>query len=130
MQQKHLPFKTKSSYKKIVYLANKITPFILCGICSLFILVSEPGCQEHHEMFVGDSSLNKDDQGTEYVTFEENPAKTQQGGLRKKRRAIQPKMVTTGAGPLCQVQFFKTYLAHRPEEMRNSGPFYLAIIEN
>ena len=79
-------------------------------------------------MFVEDFSLGKDNQGTEYVTFEENPTKTRQGRLRKKRRAIQPKMFTAG-GPCCPVQFFKTYLAHRPEEMRNSGPFYLAIIE-
>ena len=79
-------------------------------------------------MFVEDFSLNKDDQGTEYVTFEENPTKTRQGGLRKKRRAIQPKMFATG-GSRCPVKLFKTYLAHRPEEMRNSGPFYLAIID-
>jgi len=38
-------------------------------------------------------------------------------------------MFATG-GPRCPDQFFKTYLAHRPEEMPNSGPFYLAIIEN
>ena len=73
-------------------------------------------------MFVEDFSLNKDDQGTEYVTFEENP----QGSLRKKRRAIQPKMFATG-GSRCPVQFFKTNLANRPEEIRNSGPFYTAI---
>ncbi|XP_068756877.1 uncharacterized protein KIAA1958-like [Montipora capricornis] len=42
------------------------------------------GCQEHHEMFVEGFSLNKDDQGTEYVTFKENPTKTRQGSLRKK----------------------------------------------
>ena len=61
-------------------------------------------CQKHHEMFI----LNKDDQGTEYITFEENPTKTRQGGLRKKRRAIEPKMLSTG-GPRCQVSFFKTF---------------------
>ena len=44
------------------------------------------GCQEHHEMFVEDFSLNKDDQGTEYVTFEENPTKTRQGGLEKETK--------------------------------------------
>ena len=37
-------------------------------------------------------------------------------------------MFATG-GPRCPVQFFKTYLAHRPKEMRNSSPFYLAIID-
>ena len=79
-------------------------------------------------MFVEDFSLNKGNQGTQYVTLEESPTKTRQGGLRKKRRTIQPKMFATG-GPRCPVQFFKTYLAHRPEEMRNSGPFYPAIIE-
>ena len=82
-------------------------------------------CQQHHEMFI----LNKDgDQGTEYITFEKNPTKTRQGGLRKKRRAIEPKMLPT-SGPRCPVSFFKTFLARRPEEMRRNGPFYLAIIE-
>ena len=37
-------------------------------------------------------------------------------------------MFATG-GPRYPVQFFKEYLARRPEEMRNSGPFYLAIFE-
>ena len=58
---------------------------MLCGISSL------PGCQEHHEMFVvEDFRFKNDDQRTEYVTFEENRRKTSQGGLRKRRRAIQP----------------------------------------
>ena len=86
------------------------------------------GCQNHHEMFVEDFSLNKDNQGTEYVACKENPAKTGQGGLKKRRRVIQPKMFATG-GSRCRVQFFKTYLAHRLEEMRNSGPFHLTIID-
>ena len=63
-----------------------------------------------------------------YLLTLENPTKTRQGGLRKNRRAIQPKMFATG-GLLCPVQFFKRYLAHTPEEMRTSGPFYRAIIE-
>ena len=100
---------------------SKITP--------LYPMVSSnPGvrcCQEHHEMFI----LNKDgDQGTKYITFEKNPTKTRQGGLRKKRRAIEPKILPTG-GPRCPVSFFKTFVARRPEEMRRNGPFYLAIIE-
>jgi len=81
-------------------------------------------------MFVEYFSLNKDDQGTGYVTFEENPTKPLSwlSGLRKKRRTIQPKMFAAGA-PRCPVQFFKTYLAHRSEEMRNTGHFHHAIIE-
>ena len=41
-------------------------------------------------MFIEDFSLNKDDQGTQYVTSEENPTKTRQDGPKKKRSAIQP----------------------------------------
>ena len=70
--------------------------------CLLTLHFGLRGRQEHHEMFVEDFSLNRDDQGTEQVTFEENAAKTRQGGLRKKRRAIQPKMFATG-GPRCPV---------------------------
>ena len=60
--------------------------------------------------------------------YEENPTKTRQGGLRKKRRVIQPKMLATGR-PSCPVKLLKTFLSHRPEEMKSSGPFYLAVIE-
>ena len=82
-------------------------------------------------MFVEHFSLNKDDQGTEYVTFVENLTKNRQGGITKKRQANQPKMFPTG-GPRCLVQFLvlvKKYLAHRPEEKRDSGLFNHAIIE-
>ena len=50
------------------------------------------GCREHHDMFVEDFSFSKHDNGVEYVTYEENPTKTRQGGLRKKQRVVQPKM--------------------------------------
>ena len=33
------------------------------------------GCQEHHDMFVENVSFSKDDNGVEYVTYEENPQK-------------------------------------------------------
>ena len=66
------------------------------------------GCKEQHEMFVQDFSLNKDDQGTIYVIFEESPTKTH-GGRRRERRAIQAKMFSTG-DPSCQVQFFNENL--------------------
>ena len=70
-------------------------------------------------------SFSKDDNG---VTYEENPTKTRQGELRKKRRVVQPKMFATD-GPRCPVKLLKTFLSHRPEEMKRSGPFYLAVIE-
>ena len=79
-------------------------------------------------MFVEDFSFNKDENGVEYVSYEENPQKTRQGGLRKKRREVQPKMFATG-GPRCPVKLLKSFLSHRPEEMKSSGPFYLAVID-
>jgi len=102
MQLKYLLSKMKSSYGKIVYLANKIQSLLHTLWYLLTLHFGLRGCQEHHEMFVEDFSLNKDDQGTVC-------------DIRRK--------------PKNPVQFFKTYLAHRPEEMQNSGPFYLAIIE-
>ena len=49
------------------------------------------GCREHHEMpLVKDFRLKKDDQGKEYVTFEENRRKTRQDGLLKKETKSDP----------------------------------------
>ena len=87
------------------------------------------GCQEHHDMYVEDFSFSKDDNGVEYITYKENRTKTCQGGLHKKRRVVQPKMFATG-GPRCPVNLLKTFLSHRPQEMKNNGPFYLAVIEH
>ena len=57
-------------------------------------------------MFVEDFSFSKDDNGVEYVTHEENPTKTRQGGLRKKRRVVQQKMFERF--PDIQEQFYIT----------------------
>ena len=65
----------------------------------------------------------------EYVTFKENPTKTRQGGLNSKRRQVLPKMFAAGV-PRCPVGLFKDFLSRRPPELRESGPFYLAIIED
>ena len=87
------------------------------------------GCQEHHDMYVEDFSFSKDDNGVEYITYEENPTKTRQGGLRKKRRVVQLRMFASG-GPICPVKLLKTFLSHRPEEMKlSNGTFYLAATE-
>ena len=87
------------------------------------------GRQEHHSMSVEDFKLCKDDCGTEYVIFNENPTKTRQGGLNTKRRLVLPKMFAT-VGPRCPVALFKEYLSRRPAEIRKTGPFYLAVIDN
>ena len=88
------------------------------------------GRQEHHSMEVEDFSFCVDDSGTEYVTFKENPTKTRQGGLNTKHRSVLPKMFATG-GQRCPVQLLsKQYRRRPPQELRDKGPFYLAIIEN
>ena len=93
MHQKHLPFKKKSAEQLWIYrmLGKQNPESLLCALWYLLTLhCGYRGCQEHNDMFVKDFRLKKDDQGTEYVTFEENRRKTRQGGLRKRRRAIQP----------------------------------------
>ena len=59
MQQKHLLSKMETSYGRTKYLATTIQnhSFTPCGICS-----------------PKDFALNKDDQGTENITFAENPS--------------------------------------------------------
>ncbi|KAL9954446.1 hypothetical protein ACROYT_G041987 [Oculina patagonica] len=80
-------------------------------------------------MEVEDFSFCVHDSGTEYVTFKENPTKTRQGGLNTKHRSVLPKMFATG-GQRCPVELLKQYLSRRPQELREKGFFYLAIIEN
>ena len=87
------------------------------------------GCQEHYTMNVEDFTLNKDDNGNEFITFAEGPTKTRQGGLRLQPRSVLPKMFATCDSP-CPVALFKSYLAKRPEDLKLSGPFYLAFIDN
>ncbi|KAL9975105.1 hypothetical protein ACROYT_G012221 [Oculina patagonica] len=87
------------------------------------------GCQEHYTMNVEDFTLNKDDSGNEFVTFAEGPTKTRQGGLRVQPRSVLPKMFATGDAR-CPVALFKHYLSKRPEDVKLSGPFYLACIDS
>ena len=87
------------------------------------------GRQEHHSMEVQQFSFCFDDNGTEYITSKENPTKTRPGGLNSKQRLVLPKMFANGE-ERCPVQLFKQYLNRRPPELRESGPFYLASIEN
>ena len=74
-------------------------------------------------------TLNKDDNGNEFVTFAEGPTKTRQGGLRVQPRSVLHQMFATGESR-CPVALFKSYLSKRPEDLKLSGPFYLACIDN
>ena len=80
------------------------------------------GRQEHHYMMVEDFSIEKDDDGVEFITFSEAPKKTRQGGLRVKHRLATPKIFATGE-KRCPVALFKQYLEKRPEEMKKTGTF-------
>ena len=80
-------------------------------------------------MKVEDFTLQRDDDGNEFVTFAEGPTKTRQGGLSVKTRLVTPKMLATGNVERCPVMLFKRYLGKRPSEMKESGPFYLTVID-
>ena len=69
----------------------------------------------HNE--VEDFTLNKDDNGNEFLTFAESPTKTRQGGLRVQPRSVLPKMFAT-AESRCPVALFKSYLSKRPEDLK------------
>ena len=64
-------------------------------------------CQEHYTMNVEDFTLNKDDNGNEFIAFAEGPTKTRQGGLRLQPRSVLPKMFATGDSR-CPVALFKS----------------------
>ena len=50
------------------------------------------GRQEHHQMKVEDFTLQRDDEGNEFLTFAEGPTKSRKGGLSVKTRLVTPKM--------------------------------------
>ena len=76
-------------------------------------------------MKVDDFKICKDDDGVEYVEFQEGPTKTRQ----MKNRDFQPGMFAVG-GERCPVNLFKLYLSRRPVHLQNTGPFYLSIKTN
>ena len=54
-------------------------------------------------MKVEDFTLQHDDDGTEFLIFEEGLTKTRQGGLSVKNRLVTPKMLATGHEERCPV---------------------------
>ncbi|XP_015763345.1 PREDICTED: uncharacterized protein KIAA1958-like [Acropora digitifera] len=85
--------------------------------------------QEHHQMKVEDFTLQREDDGNEFLTFAEGQTKTRQEGLNKKTRLVTPKMFATRNEQRCPVMWFKRYLEKRPSEMQKSSPFYLTVVE-
>ena len=87
------------------------------------------GRQEHHSMRVEDFQIGRDENGTKYVQFVENPTKTRQAGLSAKPRSFLPKMFATG-DKVCPVALFEEFLSRRPAELKSQGPFYLSCMQN
>ena len=86
------------------------------------------GRQEHALADIDDFVFGRDENNVEYLQFNDiKPTKTRQGGLRMKRRGQLPKMFATNDST-CPVAIFKAYLSHRPADLKNSGPLYLAVV--
>ena len=81
-------------------------------------------------MKVEDFTLQRDDNGNEFLPFAEGQTKTRQGELNTKIRLVTPKMFATGNNEeRYSVILFKRYLEKRPSKMQKSGPFSLTVIE-
>ncbi|CAB4030177.1 titin-like isoform X2, partial [Paramuricea clavata] len=72
------------------------------------------GRQEHHEMNVEDFSLQKDDNGIEFVTFAEGVIQIPDKPVCEQNRLVKPKMFANEDGTRCPVALFKQYLQRRP----------------
>lgn len=87
------------------------------------------GRELHHQLEISEFAIQTDEKYRKYIQFNEGPSKTRQGGLNFKPRQIYPRMYETGGGR-CPLRFFETYVSKRPNLNRNTGPLYLAPIDN
>ena len=87
------------------------------------------GCQEHTTIRVANFVVLRDINGRKYIEFSEDPSKTRQGGLHPNERASNPKMFAVGR-ERCPVRLFKIYSSKPPDDLKNSGRFYLTPKQN
>ena len=87
------------------------------------------GNQEHVTMCMNNFIIKLDEKGVEYIEFLEDITKTRQKGLHHTKRVTNTKMFATN-GPRCPVKLWKIYVEHRPEDLRNTGRFYLTPLPN
>lgn len=82
---------------------------------------------EHRAMCWGDVTLNADQTGHEYLSFNERQTKTRQGDNGEVRK-IQPKLWANKENPdRCPIAVYKAYSMKRPESYCDaSDPFYVA----
>ncbi|XP_052230266.1 uncharacterized protein LOC127844242 [Dreissena polymorpha] len=86
------------------------------------------GSDEHRSLCWGDLKLCTDDEGNEYLEFEERQSKTRQGGNPRDVRDVKPKMWANEiVGEKCPVAIYKEYTSRRPADYcKPSDPFYIA----
>ena len=82
----------------------KVPSYIMCWLLSQHFGLR--GCREHYTMNVENFTINKDDNGNEFLPFPEGSKKTRQGGLRLKPRSLLSKMFATGDSR-CTVAIFR-----------------------
>lgn len=84
------------------------------------------GYDEHRQMCFGDIMVLRDNEGTEYLQFNERSTKTRQGDNPKDIRKVSPKIWATGS-ERCPVKCFQIYASKRPVDFcRREDPFYIA----
>ena len=85
------------------------------------------GSQEHRAMCWGDVQLGKDEDGTEYLTFNERQTKTRQGDTTD-IRAVPPTLwANEDDEDRCPIKIYKLYRDKRPADFNgDDDPFYLA----
>ena len=86
------------------------------------------GVEEHHNMRWGDVKLCRNDNGVEYLEFNERQTKTRTGISPRDVRLFAPKMFSTDGSERDPVAVYKSFAMKRPEKMRNpDAPFYIAV---
>lgn len=80
--------------------------------------------------------LNVDDDGNEYVSFNERLTKTRQGQGLSGGRQFQPKLFcdcsdSNDASGICPVEAWKQFRKHRPDsQLKTDSNLYLSVIDN
>ena len=123
--QRHSSFKTESCHGSKGVLGSHSPQSLIETLW--FLLTQHFGirdCQEHHEMYVDDFAVSTDDNGTEFMTYQEYPTKTRQGGLRNKRKVVKPKIFARG-GQRCPGNCSKHFWNEDPNKCETVVHFIL-----
>ena len=87
------------------------------------------GRDESRKMKWGDVKIITDENGEDYLQFEERDTKTRTGAQQSGSRAFAPKMFSNKTQPdRCPVMVYKEFEKRRPAAMKEEeSPFYLSI---